>query len=46
MNAELAAKAIVQFVHLPFVKLKVARQKVADGSAGFDDRLAMILHNA
>jgi Flp pilus assembly protein TadD len=36
----------VQFVRLPFVTLKVARQKVADGSAGFDDRLAMILNNA
>ncbi|MBC7816780.1 MAG: hypothetical protein IAG10_07825, partial [Planctomycetaceae bacterium] len=44
--AELVAKPKVQFLRLPFVKLKVARQKVADGSAGFDDRLAMILHNA
>ncbi len=43
---ELAAKPTVQFLRLPFVKLKVARQKVADGSANFDDRLAMILHNA
>ncbi len=46
MNAELAAKPTVQFVCLPFVKLKVARQRAADGSAGFNDRLAMILHNA
>ena len=46
MTAELAAKPSVQFVRLPFVKLKVARQRAADGSAGFDDRLAMILHNA
>ncbi len=44
--AELAAKPSVQFLHPPFVKLKVARQKVADGSAGFDDRVTMILHNA
>ena len=44
--AELVARPKVQFVRLPFVKLKVARQKVADGSAGFEDRLAMILHNA
>ena len=44
--AELAAKPTVQFLHPPFVKLKVARQKVADGSAGFDDRVTMILHNA
>jgi tetratricopeptide (TPR) repeat protein len=46
MNAELAAKPSVQFLRVPFVKLAVARQKVADGSAAFDDRLAMILHNA
>ena len=44
--AELAAKPKVQFLRLPFVKLKVARQKVADGSAGFDDRLTMIMNNA
>ena len=42
--AELAARPTVQFLHRPFVKLKVARQKVADGSASFDDRMAMILH--
>ncbi len=46
MTAELAAKATVQFVRLPFVTLRIARQKVADGSAGFDERLAMILYNA
>ena len=44
--AELAEKPRVQFLHPPFVRLKVARQKVADGSAGFDDRVTMILHNA
>lgn len=42
----LAAKPSVQFVHLPFVTLRSARQKVVDGAAGFDDRLAMILFNA
>ncbi|MEX2287409.1 MAG: VIT domain-containing protein [Planctomycetaceae bacterium] len=46
MAAELAARSSAQLVQLPFVKLKVARQKVADGSAGFDDRLAMVLFNA
>jgi predicted Zn-dependent protease len=45
-NEELAAKAKVQFVHLPPVKLKVAQQKAADGAAGFDDRITMILHYA
>ena len=30
--AELAAKPKVQFLHLPFVKLKVARQKVAEAT--------------
>jgi len=43
---ELAAKPLVQFLHLPCPALKVARQRVADGSAGFDDRVAMILHYA
>ncbi|MEJ7590067.1 MAG: VIT domain-containing protein [Planctomycetaceae bacterium] len=42
----LADKASVQFVQEPFVRLKVARQKVADATATFDDRLAMVLHNA
>ncbi|MBI5759842.1 MAG: hypothetical protein HZA46_15090 [Planctomycetales bacterium] len=46
MTAELAAKPNVQFLRLPFVSLKVARQNVADGSAGFDDRITMIVHNA
>lgn len=41
-DAELALLPEIQFIHLPFVKLKTARQKVADGSAGFDDRLMMI----
>ena len=45
ISAELTARPTVQFLHRPFVKLKVARQKVADGSANFDDRMAMILHN-
>lgn len=46
MKAELAAKTSVQFIHRPMPPLRVARQKVADGSATFDDRLMMILHNA
>ncbi|HEY4261235.1 MAG TPA: VIT domain-containing protein, partial [Schlesneria sp.] len=46
LDQELAARAAVQFIHLPFVKLSVARQKVADGTAAFDDELAMILHAA
>jgi predicted Zn-dependent protease len=43
MTAELAAKAKVQFLHLPLVKFKVAQQKVADGSSNFDDLMTMIL---
>ena len=46
MRDELAAKPLVQFLHLPCPSLKTARQKVADGSAGFDDRVMMILHFA
>jgi predicted Zn-dependent protease len=46
LAAELSARPRIQFARLPFVKFAVARQKVADGSANFDDRLAMILHNA
>ncbi len=42
----LADKPQVQFVREPLVTLKVARQKVAQGTATFDDRLAMILHQA
>lgn len=45
IEAELAAKAQVQFVHLPGPTLKVARQHVADGSADFDDRITMMLYN-
>ncbi len=44
--AEMALKATVQFHRLPFVKLSAARQKVADGAAGFDDRIRMMLHFA
>ena len=44
-NEMLAERAAVQFFHQPGVKLKVARQKVADGAAAFDDVLTMILHN-
>ncbi len=46
MNELLTARPSVQFIQLPFVSLKVARQKAVDGSAAFDDRLAMILWNA
>ncbi|MEK6258550.1 MAG: VIT domain-containing protein [Planctomycetota bacterium] len=46
MTAQLAAKTYVQFLRLPYSKLSVARQKVADGAAGFDDRITMILHYA
>ena len=46
IDAELAAKPRVQFVQLPLPKLKDARQRVADGSAGFDDRIVMMLYDA
>ena len=46
INEELAAKPQAEFLHLPFTSLKVARQKVADGSAGFDDRITMMLSAA
>ncbi|MBS0205608.1 MAG: hypothetical protein JSS49_22120 [Planctomycetes bacterium] len=45
LNAELVATASVQFLRFPLVKLQMARQKVADGAADFDDRLAMVLHS-
>jgi hypothetical protein len=44
MKAQLAARPTVQFLRHPFVKLKIARQHVADGSANFDDRIAMLLY--
>ena len=43
--AEQTAKPQVQFLHLPGPSLKVARQHVADGSAGFEDRITMMLYN-
>jgi hypothetical protein len=46
LDQELAARPLVQFIQLPFVKLSDAQQKVADGTAAFDDELAMILHSA
>lgn len=46
MNELLVARPAVQFIHLPFVSLKTARQRAADGSAAFDERLALILRNA
>ncbi len=46
MAAEMAFKPAVQFLKLPYSKLSVARQKVADGAAGFDDRITMMLHYA
>lgn len=46
MKTELAVRPSVQFLRRPVVPLRVARQKVADGTANFDDRLTMIVHNA
>lgn len=46
IKTEMSPQSSVQFVHLPYPKLPVARQKVADGAAGFDDRIAMIWHYA
>ncbi len=46
MAAEMAPQSTVQFQRLPLQKLSVARQKVADGTAGFDDRITMIMHFA
>ena len=45
LDAELAAKPQAQFLHLPGPTLDVARQHVADGSADFEDRITMMLHN-
>ncbi len=44
LAAELAGRPTVQFMHLPLPRLKVARQRIADGSTDFDDRIAIILH--
>ncbi len=46
MTTELSAMPQTQFLRLPYSKLSVARQKVADGAASFDDRITMILHYA
>jgi predicted Zn-dependent protease len=46
VSDELAAKEQVQFLQLPLPKLKTARQKTADGSAGFDDQMVLLLYNA
>ncbi len=46
MATELTAKDRVQFLHLPLVRFKDAQQHVADGSASFDDRIVMMLHDA
>ena len=43
IREELAAKTQVQFLRVPGVPLKTARQRVADGSAGVDDRITMML---
>ncbi len=45
MAAELTAKKVVQFLHLPGPRLKDARQHVADGSASFDDLVTMMLYD-
>ena len=46
IDAELTAKPRVQFLHVPLPKFNDAQQRVADGSAGFDDRVVMMLHDA
>lgn len=46
IDTELSDLPRVQFIKLPAVSLKVARQKIADGSAEFDDLLRMVIHNA
>ncbi|HZZ27728.1 MAG TPA: VIT domain-containing protein [Pirellulales bacterium] len=45
VKTELAARPQVQFLQVPGVPLKTARQRVADGSASFDDRITMMLYN-
>ncbi|HRA87564.1 MAG TPA: hypothetical protein PK992_05840, partial [Planctomycetaceae bacterium] len=46
LNELTAEKSSVQLLQVPFASLRTARQKVADGSASFADRITMILHNA
>lgn len=46
MNVELTPLPTVQFVTLPTLTLKKARQDVADGRAGFDAHLRMAIHFA
>ena len=46
IDTELAAKPHMQFLQVPLPKLKDARQRVADGSAGIDDRIVMMLYDA
>ena len=46
LQSELAVPQSVQFIRHPLPKLGVARQRVADGSANFDDRIVMALHDS
>ena len=44
MADELQPREHVLFIELPFVDVDTAKQKVADGSAGFNEHLAVLLH--
>ena len=46
MQQELVDKPTVQFVSPPLAELKDIRQRVAERTVTFDDRLALILHHA
>lgn len=41
---ELQPREDVLFIELPFVDVDAAKQRVADGSAGFNEHLAVLLH--
>ncbi len=45
MKVELSLLQKVQILRQPVPRLKDARQRVADGSATFDDRVVMVLYN-
>ena len=45
-QGELADKQSIQFLRLPLINVATAVQRSADGSAGFDDRIVMVLKNA
>ena len=46
MKAELEACDRVQFLHEPIPEVGVAKQAVSDGTATFDDRMALAVHFA